>query len=45
MTYYNLDLLHYCVDVQDSVVASTDDGLVFKDDDLGLKCLTHVARR
>ena len=42
--YRDLDLLHNRVDVEDSTVASTDDGLVFQDHNLGIKLLSHMAR-
>jgi len=42
--YRDLDLLHNRVDVEDSIVASTDDGLVFQDHNLGIKLLSHMAK-
>ena len=42
--YRDLDFFHNRVDVEDSTVASTDDGLVFQDHNLGIKLLSHMAR-
>ena len=36
--YLDLHLLHYRVDVEDSTVAGTDDGLVLQNHNLSIKC-------
>ena len=38
MIYLDLHLLHYRVDVEDSTVAGTDDGLVLQNHNLSIKC-------
>ena len=41
--YRDLDLFHNRVDMENSTVASTDDGLVFQDNNLRIKYMSHMA--
>lgn len=41
--YRDLDLFHNRVDMENSTVASTDYGLVFQDNNLRIKYMSHMA--